>query len=263
MPAKKALFSWLPRPETGLQADPILQAMRKYGLEVGGDRWVDDLNNAAWQAFADELRESRKADLWVVIGTQKDFDDPSKRFGLSMVALSLGQSENPGLPIVCLGLGFSPAGEALPTLLAGSLCLSTDQPDWPAKIVAKAFAPVQKPNEPYRLSVHVGPGMWQWYEAGPSEGEWAGVMLGVSREGKITHHGVGEAGQVPERATVEFPVKGIRATVKDTEFTAWSVQNRLDPGTSYFAKVDGFPHRIILGGHPGEDQAEVYMIELA
>jgi hypothetical protein len=40
------------------------------------------------------------------------------------------------------------------------------------------------------------------------------------------------------------------------------VQNTLVPEDSYYVKVEGFPARLVIGGHPGTDQAEVFVIEL-
>ncbi len=263
MAAKKALLTWLPAEKTGLKPEPVLQAMKKVGLELSGGAWVDDLNNAVWLPLGEALSQPEKVDVWVVAGSKKEFESHPIRFGLSLVSLFASRTRPKKLPVICLGVGSPPGEDDLPPTLRDGVLLSSDQADWPAKVVAAAFRTVEISLEPYRLIVHSGPGMWQWFEIGPREETWEGIMFGVSQEARITHHGVGPAGRVPEKAVVEYPVKGIQARVRDTDFTAWSVQNRLDPETSYYVKVDGFPASVIFGGHPGEDAAEVYRLDLA
>jgi hypothetical protein len=87
-------------------------------------------------------------------------------------------------------------------------------------------------------------------------------MLGVSADTKITQHAVGVCGSLPETSILEYPTEGIQAKLGDVEYTAWSVQNSIDPGLSYFVKVDGYPRSIIIGGHPDDDTVEVSRIDL-
>jgi hypothetical protein len=263
MAAKKALLTWLPAERTGLKPEPVLQALQEVGLDLSGGPWVDDLNNAAWLPLGEVLCRPENADVWVVAGSKKEFQTHSLRFGLALVSRFANPARAKRLPVVCLGVGSAPAEGDLPPGLRGGVLLSTDQADWPARVVAAAFRAEAHPAEPYRLSVHSGPGMWQWFEIGPRGEHWDGIMFGVGPEARITHHGVGPAGRVPDRAVVEYPIKGIQARVRETDYTAWSVQNRLDPETSYYVKVDGFPCSVIFGGHPGEEDAEVFRLELA
>lgn len=87
-------------------------------------------------------------------------------------------------------------------------------------------------------------------------------MFGVSGEGEIAHHLVGPKGQLPEKSVLEYATQGIKAEVGGVEYTAWSVQNKIGPNDSYYVKVEGHPSKLMFGGHPGTDQAEVTIIDL-
>jgi hypothetical protein len=229
---------------------------------VDGNNWIDDLDNMAYQPLGKLLAEETSADIWLIAGTRKDLEKASNRYGLSLVASMVYGRRGLSFPVICLGLDFVPSPDSMPTLLQGVSCLSAQSSDWPAKVVAFAFSPKRERTSDFRLNVHVHPHLGQWFEVGPQDESWSGVMFGVSSEGTITHHGVGPKGQVPERATLEYPTRGIKAQIGSEEFTAWSVQNKLGKEESYYIKVDGHPSKIIFGGHSGEDQAEVLVITL-
>jgi hypothetical protein len=106
------------------------------------------------------------------------------------------------------------------------------------------------------------PLLGQWFEVGPREDTWEGVMLGTTEEGRITHHAVGERGQLPEKSVLEYPTQGIQAQLGDDQYTAWSVRNRIAPDQSYYVKIEGFPRALIIGAHPGTDEAEVARLAL-
>src|SRR5262249_10123345 len=150
----------------------------------------------------------------------------------------------------------------MPTLMHTCQYLATTEQGWPAKVVAAAFSPRQAAQLEMRLGVHADPMFGQWFEVGSQAGPWAGVVFGVAEGGAITHHAVRQRGRWPERAVLEYQLQGIQAQVGETLYTAWSVQNRLSPADSYYVRVEGFPARIVVGGHPGTDQAEVFVLAL-
>jgi hypothetical protein len=135
---------------------------------------------------------------------------------------------------------------------------------WPAKVIAAMARKTPLPGVDFHLSVHAHPMLGQFFEVGPTAGQWNGVMFGVHGETRITHHAVGVRGEVPERGVVEYELVGIEADVGGRPFTAWAVKNPLGPGESYFLRVDGAPMALLVGPYPGEDGAvEATVIDLA
>ena len=87
-------------------------------------------------------------------------------------------------------------------------------------------------------------------------------MIGTSEGGTITHHAVGARGQLPEHATIEYPLQGLEAELGGEKYVAWAVQNRIGPAESYFARIEGQPAKLILGQHPESDQADAHVLDL-
>jgi hypothetical protein len=230
---------------------------------VEGSHWVDDLEKVAWAELGGRLLESEKADIWLIAGRKTDFESTRYRYGLSMVTAMVSESRETPLSSIFVGLDFQPEVEFLPGLLRQFHCLNGTQPAWPAKVVAIAFGKAgELSSGEFRFNVIAHPMLGQWFEVGPSESQWQGVMFGVDAEGKITHHAVGPRGQLPEKSVLEYPTQGIKATLGDNEFTAWSVQNTLGTDDSYYIRVEGFPNSVIIGAYPGSDDVDVFHLEL-
>ena len=263
MGGKKVWLTWMPAGDGAGRPDPVLAALNAYGLQAGGAHWVDDLEKMAWYELGTTLLETGKADLWLIAGTRSDLDSPRNRYALSLVTAMVREGRGPGFPIFCLGLDYVPDAASMPVLTRDFSFLSATDPGWTAKIVAAFVKKAGIDPRDFRLNAVGHPFIGQWFEVGPRNGEWQGVMFDVSREGKIVHHLVGPNGQLPEKSVLEYPSQGIKAEVKGIEYTAWSVQNRIGPDTSYYIKVEGFPQKILFGGHPGTDQAEVTVLELS
>jgi hypothetical protein len=259
---KKVWLTWMPADEGAHHPQSVVRLLGQYGFEVTGGEWVDDLPRMQWLALGAALLETTNADLWLIAGDVKSFAMPSNRYALSLLTATVREGRGEGFPILGLGLDAVPGLESLPTLMRSLQYFSATDQGWPAKLVAAAFRPTSVQQPDFRLGVWANPLFGQWFEVGPRGETWAGVMFGVTAEGTITHHAVGPKGQVPERAVLEYPVEGMQAQVRDTAFTAWSVQNALGPDDSYYVKVEGFPAMVVFGGHPGTDQAEVVVIEL-
>ncbi len=138
--------------------------------------------------------------------------------------------------------------------------VEVSNPSLGAKIVAKANTPVSKIDTEYRLDIHANPGFGVWVEIGPGIGhEWAGALLGVAG-GEIDAHGVGETGKLPQKAVLEYPVKGMKLTAGEKEYTAWAVQNKLDETLSYYIRVQGMPKSLLFGPYAQDEGAEVHVI---
>ena len=130
------------------------------------------------------------------------------------------------------------------------------------KLAAKANIPPRPETADYRLRVSPLPGLGLWFEAGPAPGHaWKGAMFGANGA-SIDAHGVGPAGNIPERATLNYPVKGMRLTAGDREYQAWGVANPLTEADSYFVRVTGAPSAILFGELPQGDEAEMFTLLL-
>jgi hypothetical protein len=263
MASKKIWLTWMQSVVDGSHTPPQCGSLlRQYGLEVAGHTWVDNLAQMAWLDVEAALCDSEHADLWLIASDKQGLATANNRYALSLITASVQAKRSPSFPIVCLGLDERPEAATLPTLLRHGPCLVVTDQSWPAKIVATAFNPPTLPPLDFRLRVHANPVLGQWFEIGPRTENWHGVMFGVSEGGTITHHAVGPQGQVPERTMLEYQIQGLQAQVGATTYTAWSVQNTIGPEDSYYIRVDGFPASLIVGGHPGTDQAEVFLLDL-
>jgi len=263
MGGKKVWVTWMPAGEGASRPDPVLAALKSYGFQVGGTHWVDDLEKMAWYELGTMLLEAGNADLWLIAGNRSDFDSMRNRYALSLVTAMVRDGRGPGFPIFCMGIDYLPDSASMPLLTRDFSFLSATNPGWTAKIVAAFMKKAGAEPWDFRLNAICHTYIGQWFEVGPRNGEWQGVMFGASGEGKIVNHMVGPKGQLPEKCVLEYPTQGIKAEVGGAEFTAWSVQNRIGSNDSYYLKVEGFPQKILIGGHPGTDQAEVTVLELS
>lgn len=263
MAQKNVWMTWLPGGEGAPEPNATVTALSQVGLGVAGSHWVDDLEKVAWVELGGTLLEPNKADMWLIAGRKADFEATRNRYGLSMVAAMVGDARETPLPGICVGLDFQPDVASMPLLLRSFQCLNGSEPAWSAKVVAAAFGKAGGgSSEEFRFNVIAHPMLGQWFEVGPRASDWQGVMFGVDGGATISHHAVGPRGQLPEKAVLEYPTQGIKAALGENEFTAWSVQNALGPEDSYYIKVDGFPNAVIIGTHPGSDDAEVIHLEL-
>ena len=258
MAQKNVWMTWLPSGEGAPGPDATVTALSQVGLNVAGSHWVDDLEKVAWVELGGMLLESGKHDVWLIAGRKEDFELARVRYGLSMVSAMLREGCETPLLCVCVGLDFQPEAANMPTLISNFKCFNGLESSWPAKLVAATFGKVDDNSDEFRLNVFAHPMLGQWFEVGPSDSQWQGVMFGVDGEGSISHHAVGPAGELPEKAVLEYPSQGIKAKLGEEEFTAWSVQNSIGPKESYFLKVEGFPNAVIIGADPGADDAEVF-----
>ncbi|MBI3597283.1 MAG: hypothetical protein HY203_09045 [Nitrospirae bacterium] len=263
MAGKKVWVIWMPTGEGAEKPDKLLGSLQGYGLQIDGSTWIDDLEKMAWYELGTSLLEKKNADLWLIAGRKTDLEAPRNRYALSLVTVMLREGRGPGFPILCLGLDHAPSAATMPMLTRDFYFLSAADPSWPAKVPATFLKKAKTEPWDFRINATGHPFIGQWFEVGPREGEWQGVMFGVSGEGKISHHLVGPKGQLPEKSVLEYPTQDIKAEVRGIEYTAWSVQNRLNPESSYYVKVEGYPSSVMFGGHPGTDQAEVTIIELS
>jgi len=234
--------------------------LKSYAMEVNGHFWEDDLEKMAWLGPREELIKEDTA-LWLILSTDELLATPSFRYGLSLLALSAQAFRGHGFPIMLLHEGEIPGADTLPTPLQGAEILAADNPGTGAKIVATVNMPPKKVASEYRLDIHAMPKLGQWFEVGPADSSWKGAMFGVCGA-EIDAHGVGPSGKLPQKAVLEYPMKGLKLTLGERDYTAWAVKNDLDGASSYYVRVQGEPDSILLGPLAEGDDAEVYVLDL-
>lgn len=252
---------------TSLDKDPavvgsLLATIRQYGLAAEGHFWTDDLGKIAWKGALDRIVDPAVA-VWVVVGGSKPVA-ASVGFGLTLLALSAAQQRRQGPVLVWLDRTGKMTAAQLPTPFQGAEILPLTAPTLGAKLVAMAHRPpAAAPPLPYRLGVHAHEGYGTWLEVGPIDASWAGSLVGVAPEGKIVFQGVGPAGQLPQKAVLEYPEQGLTLCLGETEYSAWAVRNEITPADSHYVKIDGAPASLLFGPYAAGDVAEVFVMQTA
>jgi hypothetical protein len=241
------------------QVGSVLKLAETYGLAADGHFWTDDLAHMAWLGPEDALTAPETA-LWVILGSKKEVDVPSVRYGLALLALRVQGRKGNGFPVLWLTTDEGLTSGDLPTPLQGAEVLPAGEASLGAKLTARANVPPKPVPADYRLAVHANPGFGVWFEVGPGQGAtWTGALLGVD-QGAVDAHGVGPAGAIPQKAVLEYPVQGLKLSLGEREYTAWAVQNGLDHGQSYYARVQEVPGGLLFGPYSQEDEADVHVI---
>ena len=255
---RKVWITSLGREENKVQK--IMKTLKTYAIDANGHFWIDDLKKMAWLGPRAELIKDDIA-LWIILSSDKEIASDSLRYGLSMLTLSVQAVRGHGFPIIFLHDGKIPSIDTLPTPLQGTEILAIDNPAIGAKLVAKANMPLKKVPAEYRLDIYAMAQLGQWFEIGPFDASWKGVMFGACGA-EIDAHGAGPAGKLPDKAVLEYPMKGLKLTVGGEDYVAWSVQNQLDSGSSYYVRIKGEPKAILFGPSAEGDDAEVYILRL-
>lgn len=238
----------------------IMAMAQKYALDANGHFWMDDLKKMAWLGSREELIKNDTV-LWLILSSDTELASTSVRYGLSMLALSMQGARGHGVPVIFLHEGQMPSIDTLPSPFRGAEIYAIDNPAVGAKLVAKANMPLKKVPVDYRFDIYAMPQLGQWFEVGPVESTWKGVMFGVSGA-EIDAHGVGPSGKLPQKSVLEYPMQGLKVAVGDDEHTAWAVHNQLDGSSSYYVRVQGEPRSILFGPLAEADDAEVYILKL-
>jgi hypothetical protein len=178
------------------------------------------------------------------------------------LALSASAHKESSLNILILQEGDDAvAADDLSTPLKGADVQLLSDSGIGAKIVAKIHKPQRPWQEEYFIDIHGNEHIGQWFEIRPTSGAWPGAMFGAA-DGEIVFQAVGPAGGLPEKSVLNYPSQGLELSLGDTAYTAWAVQNEINPEVSYYAKVDGHPGSIIFGPFSAEDSADVYVMNL-
>ncbi|MBN1636423.1 MAG: hypothetical protein JW920_07910 [Deltaproteobacteria bacterium] len=239
----------------------LMSQLKNYGLELKGHFWADDLEKMAWMGARNELLDSNIG-LWAVLTSDKELQKPSIRYGLSLLAMSIQAQRGNNFPIVVLQTqGDAVSSKQFTTPLINTDVLSVSNPVLAAKLVARVHAPAGDTMTGYRLDCFGNPHIGQWFEIGPATDLWQGAMFGVAGA-EINFHAVGARGRLPEKSTLNYPVKGLQLQLGQREYSAWAVQNELSSQDSYYLKVEGYPESIVFGAYTRQDVADVYVVNL-
>jgi len=233
------------------QITALLQLGKKYGLAPDGHFWVDDLAKMAWQAPLESII-AKETSLWVISGNQKDFEEESVKYGLSLLCLSVQNIKGIGFPIIFVCSDDSLKVEDLPTPFHGAEIFNSGNKSLGAKMTARANTPVKKITPKYRLNIHANQGYGIWYEFGPAKGEtWNGVLVG-GLSSEVNAHGVGPSGSLPLKTTLEYQMQGLKLELGEEKYSAWAVKNNIDENQSYYVRFSDMPGNILFGQLPDE-----------
>ena len=238
----------------------FMQQMKRYGLEVDGHFWEDDLEKLAWMKPREKLIED-SISLWAVLGSSQDLESESIRYGLSALCTTVKAKRGHGFPLIFVVVEGTIDPSGLPTPLKGVDVFSLSDPGLGPKMVAKVHGKSIFVAPEYRLDLYGNSQIGQWFEVGPHEGRWEGAMVGIS-EGEITFQAVGPKGKLPSTSILNYPMKGLKLSLGEQEYTAWAVKNPLDSETSYFVKIEGAPGSILFGSFSEDDQTDLFVYHL-
>jgi hypothetical protein len=257
---KKAWISSLT--ESKDAAGPLIKTLKTYGINGTGHVWEDNLDRMSWMGPRDELLNAETG-LWIILAQKVMLEKETVRYGLSVLALTVKASRGASLPIVIVSADDAPPSmDDLPTPLKGLEWFSMKDASLGPKLVALMHKKHGPPPSDYHIDVYGTPQIGQWFEIGPEEETWSGALFGVDR-GEIVFHAAAPRGRLPERATMEYAIKGAKLQLGEKDYTAWACQNVITSAESYFVKVNGHPTSILFGPYSDEDHAELFALKLA
>lgn len=259
--SKSVWISMIKKDEAAAQA--VYKIVSACGLGADGHFWKDDLENLAWSGPIPEIAKNTTG-LWLIVGDAADLT-PSVIQGLSLLALAVRPQKDGQIPTMILADDPAAVTDKLPLPLAGAGVFAADNPALGAKIAAKANLPVKRGETEYRLNVYAPPQVGLWLEAGPAAGSWEGVIFGACGSGAaIDAMGIGPAGRIPEKSTLEYPLRDMSLALGDRQFTAWAAGNTVSETESVYVRVKGRPEALLFGPFdPEADALDVYNLPLA
>ena len=250
-------------------------ALKRYGFDSHGHIWVDENDKLAWRAAYDEMQKLG-CTYWLILADAASLEKQSIRYGLSLMSYCLRRDHQDVSPIIIFG-NESVLRPHLPQALSTAPFIDDAASGWEAKIVTNTLRlPAPKPL-PYRIDVYGDERIGQWFEIGPNAdtdadadtdtNTWAGVMFGVTGAGAdITFQAVGPAGKLPDKSVLQYAREGLKLESDGGHYLAWSVRNPITPQESYFARMRGFPEKLLImpdEGNAEADSVEAYVIELS
>ncbi len=254
---KKILASLLGEDDT---TKAFLAKLTTYGLEPAMHLWQNDNQKMAWLGVKEVLLEPSTA-AWIIAGSAAQLADGDTRYGLSMIALSLLAGPRANTPILILQSGKGQVGpESLPTALQHAIIIPVQEAT-PAKIVAKVHSPATPPRTDWFMEMVGDDKLGQWFSVRPAQETWDGMIFGVCGA-EINFQAVGQAGNLPDKATLNYPMQGLKLDLGNKEYTAWALRNRISPKEAYYVKVTGFPETVLFGPYAEGEAAELFVVDL-
>ncbi len=239
----------------------LMTQLKTYGLEGGGHFWQDDLKKFAWMGAREELINKETA-MWIILGSKEELLSPDVLYGLSLLAITVKAQREINLPVIILQSDENPIDqEQLSTPLKDADIMPASLPGLGAKLVAKVHSTSKTIPFEYYMDIHGNEQIGQWFEIRPTRESWSGVMFGVTGA-EILFQAVGPSGSLPDKTVLNYPMQGLKLEMGGKEYTAWAAQNELDPQTSYFVKVEGFPESILFGSYSTEEETDVFTVRL-
>jgi hypothetical protein len=257
---KSIWLSALVKDEAAVQK--VMGQFKAYGIELQGHFWQNDNAKMGWLAPKDELLRPEVA-MWAILGSRQELEKSDLRYGLSLLALAVQARKGFGFPIVILQSEGNPITTAeLPDPLQRALVLPSGNPATPAKLVAKVHAKTPSLPAAYHLDMVGNEQLGQWLQVYPDAATWPGIIFGVDA-GEILFQAVGTPGKLPQKATLNYAMQGLKLEMGGTEFTAWATQNEISDESAYFVKISGTPGTILFGPYSEQGEAEMYTLRLA
>lgn len=248
----------------------VTSQLKRYGLSCQGHFWNDASDKTAdkmsWQP-ALEAMTAAHAELWLILADEAEMAKPTVRYGLSLLAATVNAKMNRELPIVMLWSAKSPTVSTLPDLLQSALMIEEANPAWQAKMVAAINKPAKPISTDYRFNVLGDERLGQWFELGPRDVNWDGVLFGVTgrvagAETIIDFQAIGLKNGLPEKSIVEFAQQGLKLQAGGRDFTAWALRNQVDTASSYYVRVKGCPAAILFSPYPENGEVDATIIRL-
>ena len=255
---KKVFMSMLEKDQATVQK--IMAEIKKYGLAVDGHFWTENVEKMEWMGPRPELLNQDTA-LWLIVAGKEGLGSPATRFGLALLSITVQAGRGLGFPTIILNNSGKPLDAAdLPTPLKHAVIVSAALGP---KLVAVANTPFTPARADYRLDVYGLPsGLGLWFEVGPAQGKWKGVMFGVS-PGDINAHGVAKKGELPKgKMVLNYPMQGLKLNLGEKDFTAWAVKNELDENSSYYVRALDMPDTVVFGPFSEGGDAEVFTLKM-
>src|SRR4030066_471300 len=98
----------------------LIAQLKPYGLDVKGHFWEDEISKMAWAKPREELIKPDVL-LWLVLASEENLKNPSVRYGLSLLALTLQAKRGVSFPmLILLTECVTTAAESLSTPLNSS-----------------------------------------------------------------------------------------------------------------------------------------------
>jgi len=259
---QKILFTSLQtsRNEAEKLAYPLF---KNYGMDIDVHSWKTFPKEFAWAELL-EILATGKYGLWVPILSRDDLDDPGYCYMLSAALLGIKAVLGKELSVGLVGLiPENTLKKPLPFLLQSLPFFDAGLATLGPKLITLYHKKNKFTNDSYRLGLHGNGHIGQWFEVGPVAETWKGITFGVCEGSEILFQAVGPRGRLPEKSTLNYPMQGIKMTLKNANYTSWAVKNELGDDSSCYIKVKGEPESIVFSPFMDEDEIEMYQIFMA